>query len=173
MAVTDEDLQKLGKPPIYSGKEDEWNEWSFVMKSYVSLLSTHVPALLAGAENPAASPDISIATIRATLTEDGVTAAKKLFHVLVMNVRGPALAVIRGITDMNGALAVASVDHEIRAKHSAESTESHERNPQCKDLSLRAHSVRDRTGRMAREHSQMGIDFWRPFQRVNEESSLS
>ena len=105
MAVTDEDLQKLGKPPIYSGKEDEWNEWSFVMKSYVSFLSTHVPALLTGAENPAASPDMSIATIRATLTEDGVTAAKKLFHVLVMNVRGPALAVIRGITDMNGALA--------------------------------------------------------------------
>ena len=74
------------------------------MKSYVSLLSTHVPALLTGAENPVASPDMSIATIRATLTEDGVTAAKKLFHVLVMNVRGPALAVIRGITDMNGAL---------------------------------------------------------------------
>ena len=48
---------------------------------------------------------MSIATIRATLTEGGVTAAKKLFHVLVMNVRGPALAVIRGITDMNGALA--------------------------------------------------------------------
>ena len=83
MTVTDEDLQKLGRPPIYSGKEDEWNEWSFVMKSYVSLLSTHVPALLTGAENPAASPDMSIATIRATLTEDGVTATKKLFHVLV------------------------------------------------------------------------------------------
>ena len=70
----------------------------------LSLLSTHVPALLTGAENPVLSPD-SIARIRATLTEDGVTAAKKLFHVLVMNVRGPALAVIRGITDMNGALA--------------------------------------------------------------------
>ena len=40
-------------------------------------------------------------------------------------------------------------------------------------LSLRAHSLRDRTGRMAREQSRMGIDFWRPFQRVNEESSLS
>ena len=68
-------------------------------------LSTHVPALLIGAENPVASPDMSIATIRATLTEDGVTAAKKFFHILVMNVRRPALAVIRGITDMNGALA--------------------------------------------------------------------
>ena len=70
-------------------------------------------------------------------------------------------------------IGMASVDHEIRAKHSAESTKSHERNLQCKDLSLRAHSIRDRTGRMAREHSQVGIDFWRPFQRVNEESSLS
>ena len=29
MAATDEDLQELGKPPIFSGKEDEWNEWSF------------------------------------------------------------------------------------------------------------------------------------------------
>ena len=153
MAVTDEDLQKLGKPPIYSGKEDEWNEWSFVMKSYVSLLSTHVPALLTGAENPVASPDVSIATIRATLTEDGVTDQRNHRH--------------------ERSIGVASVDHEIRAKHSAESTKSHERNPQCKDLSLRAHSIRDRTGRMAREHSQVGIDFWRLFQRVNEESSLS
>ena len=66
------------------GKEDEWSEWSFVMKSYASLLSAHVPALLTGAENPATSSDMSIAAIRATLAEDGVTAAKKLFHVLVM-----------------------------------------------------------------------------------------
>ena len=105
MAATDEEVQKLGKHPIYSGKEDEWSEWSFVMTSYVSLLFTHVPALLAGAEDSATSPDMSMTRIRATLTEDGATVAQKLFHVLVMNVRGPALAVIRGITDMNGALA--------------------------------------------------------------------
>ena len=80
------------------------DEWSFVMRSYVSLLSAHIPALLAGAEDTS-SPDMSMTRIRATVTEDGVAAAKKLFHVLVMNVRGPALAVIRGITDMNGALA--------------------------------------------------------------------
>ena len=53
MAATAEDPQKLGKPPIYSGKENDWSEWSFVMKSYLSLLSTHVPALLAGAANTA------------------------------------------------------------------------------------------------------------------------
>ena len=104
MAATDDELQNLGKPPIYSGMENEWSEWSFVMRSNVSLLSVHVPALLAGAED-ATSPDMSMTRIRTTFTEDGVTAAKKLFHVLVMNVRGPALAVIRGIEDMNGALA--------------------------------------------------------------------
>ena len=105
MAATDYDeLQKLGRPPNYNGKEDEWDEWSFVMRGYVSLLSVHMPALLAGAEDTT-SPDMSMARIRATLTEGGAAAAQKLFHVLVMNVRGPALAVIRGITDMNGALA--------------------------------------------------------------------
>ena len=74
------------------------------MKSYVSLLSAYAPALPAGAEDPA-WVDMIVAIIRATLTEDGATAAKKLFHVLVMNVRGPALSVSRGTTDMSGALA--------------------------------------------------------------------
>ena len=104
MAVTDDELQKLGKPPIYSGMEDAWSEWTFVMRSFVSLQSAHIPALLAGAED-ATNPDMGMTRIRATLTDDGVAAAQKLFHVLVMNVRGPAPAVIRGITYMNGALA--------------------------------------------------------------------
>ena len=55
------------------------------MTSCVSLLSTLVPALLTGAEDTAASPDMSMRRIRATLTEDGLIAAKKLFRVLVMN----------------------------------------------------------------------------------------
>ena len=104
MAVTDDELQTLGKPPIFYGKDDEWNEWSFAMRSYVSLLSTHVPALLAGGED-STNPDMSMTRIRTTLTDEGVAAAQKLFDVLVMNVGGPALAVIRGITEMNGALA--------------------------------------------------------------------
>ena len=36
---------------------------------------------------------------------------------------------------------MACVDHEIRAKHSATSTKSHERNLQREDLSLRAHRL--------------------------------
>ena len=73
------------------------------MRSYLSLLSIHIAALVGEAEDPT-NPDMSMSRIKTILT-DGVAAAQKLFHVLVMNVRGPALTVIRGITDMNGALA--------------------------------------------------------------------
>ena len=44
-------------------------------------------ALQAGAEDTA-KVDISMPRIRATLTEEGATAAKQLFHVLVMNMKG-------------------------------------------------------------------------------------
>ena len=50
-------------------------------------------------------PDMSTARIRTILVEEGAKVAKKLFHVLVMSAREPALAVIRGIEDMKGALA--------------------------------------------------------------------
>ena len=120
---------------------------------------------------------MSMAKIWTTLTDDGVAAAQKLFHVLLMNVRGPALTMIseRGITDMKRSIGMAGVDHEIRTEYSAESAKSHGRNPQCEALSLSAHSLRDRPGRMAGEYSQMGIDFGRSFQRVDEErlSSLT
>ena len=36
MAATGDKLQKQGRPPIYSGKEDEWADWNFVMRIYVS-----------------------------------------------------------------------------------------------------------------------------------------
>ena len=98
------------------------------------------PALLAGAEDTATSPDVSVTRIRAILTEDGATAANKFFRILVMNVSGPALAVIRGSTYVNGAVAWRAFDHEIRSKHSAASSKSHERNPQCEDVSFRTHS---------------------------------
>ena len=170
MAATDDELQKLGKPPIYNGTEDEWAEWSFVMRSYVFLLSGHMPAILAGAEDPT-SPDMSMARIRATLTEGSAAAAQKL----------PRPGDERERTSIGSdqrnhgherIFGMACIDHEIRTKHSAESTKSHERNPQCEALSLRAHSPWDRPGRVAREHSQVGIDFWKPFRRVNEEGYL-
>ena len=141
MAATDEELQKLGERPIYSGKEeDELSEWSFVMRSYVSLLSTHVPALLAGAEDTARSTDMSMTRFRATLTEVAATAAKKLLPRLGDEREGTSVGSDQRSHRHERSVGMASVDHEIRSEHSAASTKSHERNPQCEDLSLSAQS---------------------------------
>ena len=98
----------------------------------------------------------------------GDSSQETLPRILVMNMRGPALAVIRGITDMNGALAWRALITRY-APNTAPRVQS------LMNAILNAKTFPSvlRTGRMAREHSQVGIDFWRPFQRVNEGSSLS
>ena len=117
-------------------------------------------------------PDISIVRIRTTHTEDEVTANQELFHVLVMNVRGPALAVIRAIADMSGALA-------WRAWVTRYAPDTAQRVQSLMSAILNAKSfpeglqpARSHWMHMAREHPKMGSDFWRPLQRVNEENSL-
>ena len=141
MGATDEELQKLVERPICSGREeDEWSDWSFVTGSHVSLLSTHVPALLAGAEDTATSPDMRMTRIRATLTEVGATAAKKLLPRLGDEREGTSVGSHQRSHRHERSIGMASVDHEIRSKHSAASTKVHERNPHCEDLSLSAQS---------------------------------
>ena len=138
------------------------------MKSCVSLLSTHVPALLAGAEDTATSPGMSMTRIRATLTEDGVTAAKKLFHVVVMNLKGPALAVITGIRDVNGALAWLPLTTKY-APNTASRVQSPVAIVNVKTFASELTAYEIALDEWQGEHSRVGIE---PFQRVNEESSL-
>ena len=93
------------------------------MKSNVPLLSTHCATLLAGAEDTTTSPDVQ-----------------------VMNVRGQALGVIRGITDMNGALAWRALTTRC-----------------APNTATRVQSL------MSAPAELTGIDFRGPFHRVNVE----
>ena len=89
MAEAD-DLLRLARPPTFSGKEDEWTEWSLVMRSYAAVQAPEITRLTQAAES-AARPDITIDNIQQTLGAGGAAAAKKLFHILVMSVNGPAV----------------------------------------------------------------------------------
>ena len=97
-------LLRLAKPTSFDGKEESWTEWSFVMRSYLAIQSNEISILTEAAED-AASPDISMDAIRERMGSEGITATKKLFHLLVMSVKGPALAVLRGNREMNGTAA--------------------------------------------------------------------
>ena len=68
---------------------------------------------------------------------------------------------------------MASVDHEIRSKHSAASTMSHERNPQCsKPFPQSSQPVRSHWTNGKRTFASGNRIFWRPCQRVDEECTL-
>ena len=76
------------------------------MRSYVSLLSTRVPALLAGAEDTATSPDMRDDENQSHSRRRFCESSPETLPRLGDECQGaPALAVIRGITDINGALA--------------------------------------------------------------------
>ena len=102
MAVNDEDVLRLSKPPSFTGKEEDWTEWSFVMRSYLMVQADEMASLLEAAE-ATAEPDVSMAAIERTLGGAGGQAAKKMFHMLVMTVKGPAQMVIRSVESQNGA----------------------------------------------------------------------
>ena len=104
MAVNDEDVLRLSRPPSFTGKEEDWTEWSFVMRSYLTVQADEMAALIEAAE-ATAEPDVSMAAIERTLGAGGRQAARKMFHMLVMTVKGPALGVLRGNLQQNGALA--------------------------------------------------------------------
>ena len=93
------------------------------MESYVSLLSTHVPALLAG-EGAAPSPDMGVTRIRAALTEDGATAANETLPCLGDEREGTSVGSDQRNHRYERSIGMASVGHEVRSKRSTASTES-------------------------------------------------
>ncbi len=98
----DENILRLTRPPSFSGLEADWTEWSFIMRSYLSMQSSEMGTLIEAAEAQR-QPNVAMAQIEATLGEAGRNAARKMFHMLVMTVRGPALGLLRGNVSQNGA----------------------------------------------------------------------
>ena len=104
------------------------------MKRFVSLLSTDVPALLAGAEDRARA-DVGMTRTRVTRAEEGATAEKKF----------PPLRDEReGRRQQFGSTGMANVDHEIRSKRSHKYKASR---PQSSRQSASAQSSQPRRSR--------------------------
>ena len=79
---------------------------------------------------------MSMTRIRDALTKEGATAAKKLFHVFVINERKDSIGSDHEDHRHERSTGMVNVDHDIRSKLRTTSTETHERNPQRKVLSF-------------------------------------
>jgi len=102
--MSGDEWKTLGRPPTFDGKEDEWNEWSFVMRSYCAVLHPLAGALLEHAEDKV-DLNLSLTEIEAKLGVDGRVAAQRLHYALVMAVKGSAQASIRSAEPLNGSTA--------------------------------------------------------------------
>ena len=118
MAATDEDLQKLGKPPIYSGKEDEWSECAR-------------SCIVDRCREPSDEPRHEHCGDQSHSCRGWGDSSQETSPRLGNERERTSTLSDQRNHRYQRSTGMASVDHEIRTKHSAESTESHERNPQC------------------------------------------
>ena len=87
---------RLGRPAMFDGDEEQWPEWSFQARSYLSLLGDNVAEDLVTVENLDEEPPLSdMSDLRRALS-------RKCFYALTMLVRGPPLGILRQIEDSHG-----------------------------------------------------------------------
>jgi hypothetical protein len=91
------------RPPSFDGLEEQWQEWSFVMRAFLGGQHERSQELLEAAESRDDLADISLAHIFAALGEDGSLANKKMYFALVMTAKGSAQMILRSAERHNGA----------------------------------------------------------------------
>ncbi|OLQ03440.1 Retrovirus-related Pol polyprotein from transposon TNT 1-94 [Symbiodinium microadriaticum] len=91
------DTKAYGKLRNFDGKEENWATWSFVARSYFTLLSPDFDALLDAVE---AQPLGGMRLAR--LSVNGVLHSKTLYHILAQSVEGKALSILMNVEKQNG-----------------------------------------------------------------------
>ena len=80
---------RIGKPPVFSGDENTWGDWSFKLRSYVSVVDLQLGQMMEAAEL-AAHANAWLPSVPLNQDMDA-----QLRYLLVMLTSGPALQIIR------------------------------------------------------------------------------
>ena len=90
------DSRLLGRPSAYNGGETEWDDWAFQFRAYVDATEQNGGDLL---EQTEARADI---VDNDTLTEPARNFSVKLYFMLAMLLRGPALLDLKRVRRGSG-----------------------------------------------------------------------
>ena len=93
MAVT-WDIRTVPKVDLFTGKDEDWNEWAFSFRSYVYMLGS--ADLLEQASNSATAPEL------VDMTDDMQRQGEMLYHVLVQFLKGKARRIAMASERGNG-----------------------------------------------------------------------
>ena len=94
------DTRLIGKPGVFSGKEEDWVNFALVLRAYLGAVDSRLPDLLRRAEDP--SNPVSLVD----LTVDEERVAIQLYYILVMLCKGRAQDKV-AIVDTNEGLIAA------------------------------------------------------------------
>lgn len=90
------DLKSLGKPTQFSGLEEDWPEWSFVMRAYIGMMNIMDARLMERVE-------ANTGELRtAAMDEEMLSRSNMLWYALTMLVKGKALMLIKRVEANNG-----------------------------------------------------------------------
>ena len=97
------DTRLLGKPPVLAGTEEEYNDWAYIMKSYLSCTAqefTDILEVVEALDEKSASEELLMATYSA----DHKRLSISLHHIMTMTTKGKALRVVQQADPGNGYL---------------------------------------------------------------------
>lgn len=99
MDAAPDGLRHLPRPPVFSGRDDEWPDWSFTARAYMSMISDDVAALLDRVESVTVPTTLSMCE---QSFPNCLPYVRQLDYQLAMFSRGPALAVLKTVEKNNG-----------------------------------------------------------------------
>ena len=99
MAATPVELKGFGRPPSFNGRDDQWPDWSFVMRAYLATVGDELSTLLERVEGT--TTPVTVAELERNVP--GITSQlRQSYYQLAMTCTGPALGVIKAVEKNNG-----------------------------------------------------------------------
>ena len=88
------ELRSAGRPTHFSGKDEDWNDWSFIMRAYLSVIGEDVATMLQRVE----TIKRQVTTAELEQHTPGVTnSVRQVYFQLAMTCRGPAFALVKSV----------------------------------------------------------------------------
>jgi hypothetical protein len=113
------DTRTLGKPDMFTGEEQKWQDWKTVVSAYCSVVDSQMGVIM---DSIATGASTNLANIGLTSSETMMSA--QLFYILVMITRGQPLTMVTNMGTSEGFLAweklIESYEPTVRTKQAGQ-----------------------------------------------------
>ena len=92
------ELKGFGRPPTFGGRDEEWPDWSFLMKAYLSMMHEDLSRALEQVEG--VDREVSLVELEARLPGIGRW-ARQAYYQMAMTCRGTALGIVKAVERNN------------------------------------------------------------------------